>query len=234
MILLMPRLSRNRPVQANNATFISKKMSISKAYDSWAEQYDTNANKTRDLDQVATKKILSKYAFEKVLELGCGTGKNTVWLLEQGAKVTAVDFSEGMLAKAREKIQSSKVQFLQADITQDWPSEIPLVDLATCSLILEHISNLDFVFQQAYAKLQSGGHFFICELHPFKQYIGSKARYETEEGVHELEVFVHHISAFLQAAQNQGFVLVELEEWFDEEGQEPMPPRLLSLVFQKK
>jgi len=26
-------------------------MSIEKAYESWSEQYDTNQNKTRDLDQ---------------------------------------------------------------------------------------------------------------------------------------------------------------------------------------
>jgi hypothetical protein len=30
-------------------------MSIEKAYDSWSEQYDTNQNKTRDLDQKVTR-----------------------------------------------------------------------------------------------------------------------------------------------------------------------------------
>lgn len=208
-------------------------MSIAEAYNQWANQYDTNQNKTRDLDQLATQKTLQKYAFEKVLELGCGTGKNTAWLLEQGAEVIGVDFSAGMLEKARGKIQSSKVEFLQVDITKDWPTTIPTVDLATCSLILEHISHLDFVFQQAYQKIKGGGHFFICELHPFKQYTGSKARYETEEGVHELEVYVHHISAYLKVAQNNGFILVELEEWFDQEGEEQTPPRLLSMVFRR-
>ena len=208
-------------------------MSIVEAYNQWAHQYDSNENKTRDLDRVATQKTLEKYAFKKVLELGCGTGKNTAWLLEQGAEVIGVDFSEGMLEKARGKIQSYKVTFIQADITKEWPAEIPPVDLATCSLTLEHIADLDFVFQQAYQKIQSGGYFFICELHPFKQYVGSKARYDTAEGVRELEVYVHHISAFLQAAKQSGFSLVDLEEWFDEPREEQTPPRLLSLVFRK-
>lgn len=208
-------------------------MSIVDAYNQWADQYDANENKTRDLDRLATQKILSKYSFDKVLELGCGTGKNTAWLLEQGAEVIGVDFSEGMLEKAREKIRSPKANFLQADITKAWPAEIPQVDLATCSLTLEHISDLDFVFQQAYQKIGQGGLFFICELHPFKQYIGSKARYETSDGVQELEVYVHHISAFLNAAKQNGFSLIELEEWFDEQKEEQKPPRLLSLVFQK-
>jgi len=208
-------------------------MSIAEAYNQWSEQYDTNENKTRDLDRLATQKTLQKYTFDKVLELGCGTGKNTTWLLEQGAEVIGLDFSAGMLEKAREKIQSSKVQFLQVDITKDWPSAIPTVDLATCSLILEHIADLDIVFQQAHRKIKKGGHFFICELHPFKQYIGSKARYETEEGVQELEVYIHHISEYLQGAKNNGFNLVELEEWFDEGGEEQTPPRLLSMMFQR-
>ncbi len=208
-------------------------MSIAEAYNQWANQYDSNANKTRDLDRVATQKTLEKYSFDKVLELGCGTGKNTVWLLEQGAAVIGVDFSEGMLEKAREKIQSSTATFLQADITQEWPAEIPEVDLATCSLTLEHIADLDFVFQQAQQKIKSGGHFFICELHPFKQYIGSKARYETADGVRELEVYIHHISEFVKAAKQNGFALVELEEWFDEPMEAQTPPRLLSLVFRR-
>jgi ubiquinone/menaquinone biosynthesis C-methylase UbiE len=56
-------------------------MSIEKAYDFWANQYDTNQNRTRDLDKISTIETLSKYDFKSVLELGCGTGKNTKWLL---------------------------------------------------------------------------------------------------------------------------------------------------------
>ena len=61
-------------------------MSIEKAYNTWAEQYDTNENKTRDLDIKATIETLSKYKFKYVLELGCGTGKNTKWLLRKAKR----------------------------------------------------------------------------------------------------------------------------------------------------
>lgn len=63
-------------------------MSISKAYNSWASQYDTNLNKTRDLDKKATIETLSNYHFNNVLELGCGTGKNTEWLLTKATHIT--------------------------------------------------------------------------------------------------------------------------------------------------
>ena len=42
------------------------------------------------------------FHLDHCLELGCGTGKNSAWLVTKGA-VTAVDFSEGMLAIAKEK-----------------------------------------------------------------------------------------------------------------------------------
>lgn len=208
-------------------------MSIAKAYNSWAEIYDSNQNKTRDLDSFATQQTLEKYLFEVVVELGCGTGKNTEWLEQQAKSVVAMDFSEGMLKKARAKIHSEKVVFRQVDVTQDWGIEEGSKDLICCNLILEHIEDLKGVFRQAYATLKEGGHFFICELHPFKQYIGSKARYETESGEMEiLETYNHHISEFMGDAFEVGFRLKEIKEWFDEEGNTEFP-RLVSFVFEK-
>jgi ubiquinone/menaquinone biosynthesis C-methylase UbiE len=93
--------------------------SIKKAYNSWATQYDTNQNKTRDLEAISLREILSNVYLDTCLEIGCGTGKNTVWLAEKANQLLSVDFSEEMLAKAKEKINSPKVQFAQADITQD-------------------------------------------------------------------------------------------------------------------
>jgi 2-polyprenyl-3-methyl-5-hydroxy-6-metoxy-1,4-benzoquinol methylase len=206
-------------------------MSIEKAYDSWSSQYDSNSNKTRDLDKIVTKKILGLLEFRTVLELGSGTGKNTEWLQTKASKILAVDFSEHMMKIAREKADPEIVHFQQADITKPWDWTADSYELITCNLILEHIEDLDFIFQQAISKLDNGGHFFISELHPFKQYKGSKARFETENGQFELDTFTHHISEFLDSAEKAGFKLLRLNEWFDEEPGNP--PRILSLLFQK-
>ena len=76
------------------------------------------------------------------------------------------------------------------------------------------------------------GKFFICELHPFKQYTGSKAKFENKNGILELEVFTHHISEYVNCAIKNGFKLLELEEWFDDEDKTAFP-RLISFVFEK-
>ncbi len=206
-------------------------MSIEKAYNSWAEIYDSNVNKTRDLDKKATVEILKKYNFSEVLELGCGTGKNTVFLLEKAESIIGLDFSEEMLRKAKEKILDKRVSFQKADLNENWMVNNEAFDLITCNLTLEHIENLNFIFNQANQKLKTDGHFFISELHPYKQYAGSKARYETQEEVKVLETYTHHVSDYFFAAKKYGFVLVELREWFDEDNVNF--PRLISFVFKK-
>ena len=77
---------------------------IKNDYDNWATNYDNNINPTRDLDKLATKESLFNINFSNVLELGCGTGKNTEWLITKADKLVGLDFSEGMLNLARYKI----------------------------------------------------------------------------------------------------------------------------------
>ena len=208
-------------------------MSTRQLYNQWSGTYDNVENKTRDLEKKAGQQMLSTIGFDSVLELGCGTGKNTEWLQHRAKQLLAVDLSEGMLAKAKEKIGSDRVRFQQADITKPWDFATEKVDLVTCSLILEHIENLSFIFSEASKVLPNGGYFYICELHPYKQYAGSKARFETAEGLQVLECFVHHVSDYATAALQNGFAIKALEEWFDEDNRSN-PPRLVSFLFQKK
>lgn len=207
-------------------------MSIEKNYNTWALQYDTNENKTRDLDKKSTIVTLSKYDFKNVLELGCGTGKNTEWLLKKADRIIGLDFSQEMLNIAKSKIPDDRVVFKKADLTKDWDIEDQFADLVTSSLTLEHINDLNHVFNQANQKLKPNGLFFISELHPFKQYKGSKARFEKENGVEELETFTHHISDYLNNAEKNGFQIIEIKEWFDNSSQTDLP-RLISCVFKK-
>ncbi|MUP45301.1 class I SAM-dependent methyltransferase [Gramella sp. BOM4] len=206
-------------------------MSIENAYNEWSSQYDTNKNRTRDLDKQVSWEMLRDLDFESVLELGCGTGKNTEWLRDKASNILAVDFSEEMLSIAKKKITNENIRFHKADITKKWEWTSEKFDLVTCNLILEHIEDLQVVFDQAFSKLKPGGHFFISELHPFKQYSGTKARFHSEDRLIELETFTHHVSEYLNSATKAGFQLSKLQEHFDEDGNKI--PRLLSLLFKK-
>lgn len=207
-------------------------MDINHAYNSWAAQYDTNENKTRDLEGLALKKLLSGNAYKHCLEVGCGTGKNTQWLLTICDQITAIDLSQGMLEIAKNKIKSAKVCFSEVDITKDWSFAKDRYDLVTFSLMLEHIQDLHAVFHKVSKVTATGSQVYIGELHPFKQYAGSKARFETETGTQVLTCFNHHVTDFLQAATASGFQLIQLEEQFDE-GDRSQLPRILNLLFEK-
>lgn len=45
----------------------------------------------------------------RVLEIGCGTGEDAVWLARRGVRVVATDVSEGMLAATRRKADEAGV-----------------------------------------------------------------------------------------------------------------------------
>ena len=139
------------------------KSGIRSSYNQWASQYDTNLNKTRDLEAVSLRTELVGMQFRKGLEMGCGTGKNTSRLLEICESVTAIDFSEGMLSVAKQRIPADRVCFLQADIQEIWPVEDAGFDLVTFSLVLEHIENLDDIFLKASQVLIPGGMFYLGE-----------------------------------------------------------------------
>ena len=207
-------------------------MSVQKAYNEWSDSYDTDENLTRDLDQQVTNETLSNLHFNSILEIGCGTGKNTAFLAQIGISVHALDFSEGMMEKAKEKVRLQNVRFSVADITKKWPGKDGEFDLVVCNLVLEHIEDLSFIFSEAARVLQNKGSFFVNELHPFKQYEGKNARFFRDKETIEVEAVIHHISDFTNAVTNSRLTLIKLNEYWHEADQNK-PPRLISFMFMK-
>lgn len=209
-------------------------MDTQSAYNSWAAQYDLDHNKTRDLEAYALRQTLAGQSFESCLEIGCGTGKNTQWLATIARHVTAVDFSAEMLKQAQAKVTAGHVEFHQADINQPWTfAANRQYDLITFSLVLEHIEHLDPIFRKAADHATPRGQIYLGELHPFKQYSGSKARFETPAGTTVVPCFNHHISDFTTTAAKHGFQIAQLNEHFDSDDIASIP-RLLTLLLQRR
>jgi malonyl-CoA O-methyltransferase len=206
-------------------------MTIRDAYTDWSATYDSDRNLTRDLDQRVARQELDRFRGKSILELGCGTGKNTPLLASIGERVHALDFSAGMIDKARAKVEALNVSFELADITKRWPANNQSFDLIVCNLVLEHIEDLVFVFAEASRVLYEGGRFFICELHPFRQYQGTQARFQRAEDTKHIAAFTHHITDFTNAAVANELTLIEMKEWWHEED-EGKPPRLISFLFE--
>jgi ubiquinone/menaquinone biosynthesis C-methylase UbiE len=208
-------------------------MNVQEAYNIWAGQYDTNLNKTRDLEATALRQSIKQHAINNCLEIGCGTGKNTEWLATMATNVVAVDFSAKMLAIATQKIKAINVQFVQANIMHNWDFAGPKkFDLAVFSLVLEHFENLHTIFNKLNSVMDTNGILYIGELHPYKQYNGSKARFEKNGEVQIVPCFNHNISDFVAAAKSNHFQLLNLNEHFDDDDRNTTP-RILTLLLKK-
>jgi malonyl-CoA O-methyltransferase len=207
-------------------------VNVQAAYNHWSASYDQDRNLTRDLDAAVTRQTLAPFRCRSLLEIGCGTGKNTPLLAGLGKRVCGLDFSTGMLRRAKAKVADPHVSFAVADLTRPWPCAAQSVDLITCSLVLEHIADLDFVFSEAARVLMAGGRIFVCELHPFRQYQGAVATFQREQGTTEIPAFVHHLSDFVHAAE-RAFTLERFDEWWHADDAHK-PPRLASFIFGKK
>src|SRR5699024_617685 len=122
---------------------VNSTKNIQQAYDEWAEIYDSNDNPTRDLNKKTLREASLKLSENNIIEIGCGTGLNTDYLAQQAQQVKGIDFSEKMLAKARTRVNQENVQFITADITQEWSFLESSVDIIVGNLVLEHIENLE-------------------------------------------------------------------------------------------
>jgi hypothetical protein len=77
------------------------------------------------------------------------------------------------------------------------------------------------------------GRFLISELHPFRQYQGTQARFQRADDTTQIPAFVHHLTDFIESAGASRLSLGGMKEWWHEED-EGKPPRLVSFMFEKR
>jgi malonyl-CoA O-methyltransferase len=207
-------------------------MNVLEAYAEWAQTYDDDRNLTRDLDEEVMRRTFAGTSYKTVLEIGCGTGKNTALLAQIAGSVEAIDFSEAMIERGRRRLPSGQVKFTVADLNKPWPVADASINLISCNLVLEHIDSLQFIFAEATRVLATDGHFFVSELHPFRQYLGTQARFQRHDETRTIDAFVHDVTDFVEAALNNNLRLETIKEWrHEEDGNKP--PRLISFLFKK-
>jgi ubiquinone/menaquinone biosynthesis C-methylase UbiE len=214
----------------------SNKSEIAAAYNEWAATYDTDQNRTRDLAGEVLRQVDLEITGRDLIEVGCGTGRNTEWLARSEAgssNIVALDFSVEMLARARARVNDRRVRFIQHDVRAKWPVADASADVIIVMLVLEHVEHLAPVFAEAARTLRARGEMFICELHPARQLLGKHAEFtNAKTGAHtRVTAFLHETAAYLKAGMSAGFAVVNKGEWRDADSPVEAPPRLLSLHF---
>ena len=188
---------------------------IRSGYDRWAAVYERDANPLQALEEGPFRAAVGDVRGLRVLDLGCGTGRHSLWLAASGATVTALDFSEGMLAEARAKPGSGAIDFRTHDLHRPLPFADPSFDVVASGLVLEHLSELGRFFAEARRVLPPTGRAVISAMHPAMFLRGAMARF-TDPDSGELVTpgsFPHSVGAFVTAAVEGGFRVERVDEF---------------------
>jgi len=195
-------------------------------YDRWASFYDTYPNPTVALDELVFPRDWQHLKGLEVIEVGCGTGRHTQKLVDQGNHVLGIDISPGMLAVASQRLAGASARFLEADFVTYEGLSPRRFDALLCSLVMEHIADLGAFFAQVAYVLKPGGSCHLSEIHPTKAAQGGRANFTdpaTGDAVY-LESYPHTSAAVMQAATDAGLALVVTTDVHGDEGLAALNP----------
>ena len=179
-----------------------------KGYDAWSSIYDDYPNPTVAVDEMHFWKHWQHLKGIDVIEVGCGTGRNTQKLVRQGNRVVGIDLSNGMLEVAKKRL-SDAAKLLEADFVTYDGFAAHQFDALVTSLVIEHIKDLNAFFKRAATVLKPGGACYISEIHPLKAAAGSRANFKDPKTGRDtyLDSFPHSSEEIESAAQCLGFRL---------------------------
>lgn len=188
--------------------------SVKAGYDRWSAVYDRDGNPLQAIEEPVVRDILGNVGGLDVIDLGCGTGRHSLRLAATGARVTALDFSEGMLAEARAKPGANAIRFLRYDLHQPLLDFANSFDVAVSGLVLEHIRDLRQFFAEVARVLRPGGRAVISAMHPAMFLKGTQARLTDPESGELVQPGSepHSIGEFVMAAIAAGFTIEDIVE----------------------
>lgn len=194
-------------------------------YDAMADAYEADTAEgpfNAYYERPAMTTLVGEVEGRRVLELGCGTGPLTEWLVGGGAKVTACDVSPTMVDKARRRL-GDRARLLVADIAQPLPFPSASFDLVVASLVLHYVEDWAAVLAEMHRVLELSGAVVFSTHHPTmdwqlaspEDYFATKQVTETwEKGgePHEVTFWRRPLTAMCEAISGAGFVIERIVE----------------------
>jgi SAM-dependent methyltransferase len=164
----------------------------------WEMFFDGHA--PRYMDEAFTKNTVKEIDFvvkelklkpsDRVLDIGCGTGRHAVELAKRGYKVTGVDISSGMLAEANRAAEEAgvKVTWVHADATEFKPRRKFDAAICLCEGAFGLLSSTDHhsehdlaILHNINAALKAGSGLILTALNGFKK-IRKTTQKDVEQG----------------------------------------------------
>lgn len=202
-------------VFTNEKAYYSKKNPGSKTdFDLGKEQFFKKAN-------VKFKNILGNVNGKKILDVGCGTGALSFYLVQNGADVIGIDLSKNfiMFCKAEAKRLGLSVEFREMNAQMpDFPDES--FDIIVGSRVIHHLPEPKLFFRETRRLLKKKG--FIAFIEPLKKNpiveLNRKFFAPKERTTHEHPLFIadvkHAKKIFKNLEHYEFFLLSPLAMFF--------------------
>ncbi len=136
----------------------------------WDQLHGDEGNRFhRSLVEPAVLRLLALEPGEAVLDIACGSGVLARRLADLGGQVTAVDFSEGLLERARARSEGRSIRFAVADATDEaalaalGEGQFPAI---TCTMALMDMPAITPLYRAVRRLLAPGGRFVFVIPHP--------------------------------------------------------------------
>jgi cyclopropane fatty-acyl-phospholipid synthase-like methyltransferase len=223
-------------------------MDTATAYDLWSEVYDTDGNFLQALDTIEMETLLPTFLKQirspkpwKLVDLGCGTGRNTLLLLQVAeSSIVGLELSSKMLEIARSRVDDTLNQFEEGErprrvkieefdmVQQSQPPDSALeADAVISTLVLEHVPT-DVFFRTASRMLKTDGLFLVTNMHSEMGNISQAGFVDPKTGEKiRPKSYAHRVEDVVAEAEKHSFRLEGdvLERAVDEEGSKALGHR---------
>lgn len=178
---------------------------------------------------------------KKVLDVGCGFGKDILYYQLKGAKVFGVDISKKMIEMARKNIKAADLS------VQDYSKlnfKSGYFDVVVSRYALQYNRNMEKTFKEVHRVLRPGGLFVFLVSHPILGYTAKREKDYHKQEVVDLPIFngkikikepTHTLSEYLSDYMLENFILLSQKESRVSENKFPGQniPDFIALKFKK-
>lgn len=215
-------------------------VSTREGYDRWAAIYDGEDNALIALETAQVEEHMGDVRGLAIADIGCGTGRHAIAWAAAGAHVTALDFSDGMLNRARMKAADrmaagetpGRLDFHVHNLTQPLPLADRSFDRVTCCLVLEHIPDIAALLREMGRICRPDGIILVTELHPAMALRGISARFTDPQTGRETRPasVPKQISDYVMAVKAAGLTLDHISEHAVDESLAARSPRAAKYI----
>jgi SAM-dependent methyltransferase len=207
----------------------------------WDSTYSSNQDFFgKDASQLgrAALPVLRSHRARKVLELGCGQGRDTVFLAQNGMEVTALDYSETGLCQVRDRAAAEGMAGSVVLKVGDARKGLPFPD-ASFDGCFSHMfftmqfpeKELAFLFSEVLRVLRPGGLNIYSVRNVHDPHFGKGTHFGEDMWQNPMGFVVHFFSEEKVRRLASGYELLWIKEFDD-----PTPPfvkKLYEVVLQK-